>query len=135
MNNLLIMTKEKWSAYRELVREQHGYSLPELEVAKQEGSYERNLMNDILKKHGVLDNNGNALLNPQDTQRMIQYGLEGLNALLGSQDAKIVANDRDKIEDNAYRWAVHNDQKAAAIAKAQKEQQDASPIDPGITVD
>lgn len=127
------MTKEKWSAYRELVREQHGYSLPELEVAKQEGSYERNLMNDILKKHGVLDDNGNALLNPQDTQRMIQYGLEGLNALLGSQDAKIVANDRDKIEDNAYRWAVHNDQKTAAIAKAQKEQQDALAAN-GLTI-
>ena len=97
------MTREKWSAYREMVREHYGYSLPELEIAKQEGSHERELMNEILKKHGVLDEDGNPMLSDYDTQRMIRYGLEGLNSLLGANTAKIVDNDLDKIQNNYYR--------------------------------
>lgn len=103
------MTRERWSAYQDLIRKQYGYSLPELEVAKQPGSPEYIMMEQILQKHGVIDGNGNNLMDNQtDFDKMLSYAKEGLNSLLGKNDADIRANDLDKIQENAYRWASLN---------------------------
>lgn len=98
------MTKEKWSTYQDLVRSQYGYSLPELEQAKQPGSFEHNMMMQVLMKHGVIDANQNNLMNDDAAyQKMLMYAQEGLNSLLGKQTAEIKDNDLEKKQDWIYK--------------------------------
>lgn len=98
------MTKEKWSTYQDLVRSQYGYSLPELEQAKQPGSFEHDMMMQVLMKHGVVDANRNNLMNDEAAyQKMLMYAQEGLNSLLGKQTAEIKSNDLDKQQEWWYK--------------------------------
>lgn len=97
------MTKEKWSQYKDLVRTQYGYTLPEFEQAKQPGTYENSIVSQILQKHGVIDQNGQNLMNNlDDFNRMLFYASEGMMNLLGKQEADIKDNDLKDIQSNYY---------------------------------
>lgn len=124
------MTKQRWSDYQDVVRTTHGYTLPELEQAKQPGSMEYYMMQQILQKHGVIDQNNQSLMNnQQDYERMLQYANEGLNSLLGKQEVTIRDNDLEKRQ-NAY---YHEQSLALQRARAAKSGTTGNKLAPNIT--
>lgn len=123
------MTKEKWSTYQDLVRSQYGYSLPELEQAKQPGSFEHNMMMQVLMKHGVIDANQNNLMNDDAAyQKMLMYAQEGLNSLLGKQTAEIKDNDLDKKQDWIYKQQHLALQRQAAEGSSSEKTKENTPF-------
>lgn len=93
--SLTSMTTEEYSQLRDLVTTKTGLDWDELlQQLQQSDSPISTIINSVLQKHGVTDNNHQSRMNsPAEYQKMLRYAQNGAYGAIGTKTPQIVAND------------------------------------------
>lgn len=118
-----VIRGKDFDKYNMTVYQLTGYTAAEYEeLMKDPNSFVNNIVHQTLQKHGVEDQNGISLLQPEDYNKMLQYANMGTYGLIGTVTANIA--DNGYRTDRAYNRSVYESDRKYALEIA-KMQQDA----------